>query len=184
MGEQRATPSAAGAERAEELRAEIEAAFGARAHPGAAALEPPPGRGDGEPWAPLRGLTWRELARTGMTAEQRDFVHALTPAGWLYYFPALAALALDPDHPAEVDDTLLVKLAWRPREIDDGATPAERRALVHFLDYLADLYDERGWENLARYALDQHWSSSRDGSPRGDSPGRGDDLAAEAAGEP
>lgn len=160
---------------AESLRAELAAAFAERQYPGDDAIayqrEGCSGYEGNEAREWLRGKTWRDLLAEGMGVEHRDYVNFLRPEGWLYYFPALATFALDLEHPAEMDETLTIKLAWAPHEVMHLLTPAERRAVVHLLEYVADAHDERGYDNnLARYALDTHWASALDESSGGDLP--------------
>ncbi|HEX2254900.1 MAG TPA: DUF6714 family protein [Thermoanaerobaculia bacterium] len=146
---------------AEAVEDEIVATFGARPVPAAPFLL----RDDcatyegneARDW--LGGKSWQDLRAEDVTLAQRDLVHFLSPDGWLYYLPALVRFALDPAHPAEMAETLLVKLAWYPHEVAARMTPAERRAIVRFLEYL-DAEDEgRGLQGMPRLALDSHWAA-------------------------
>jgi len=152
---------------AETLRAEIDAAFAEREHPGddcvayiqKGCCEAYEGY-QAQEW--LRGKTRQDLVAEGMRREHHDFLHFLRPKGWLFYFSTFATFSLDPDHPAEMHEALLFKIAWYPQEFAPFLTLPERRAVVHFLEYLADVYDERGWGNQAQYALDTYWGRFSD----------------------
>ena len=145
------------------LRQEIAEAFAWRDRPAAdaIALSRPECSGyegdEAREW--LRGRSWREVLEEGVTAQQRDYLAFLTWEGWLYYFPAFASLALDLEHPAELDETLVFKLWSFPEEISERLAPRERGAIVHFLEALAAGYAARGdLDNKAQRALDDYWA--------------------------
>ena len=119
--------------------------------------------------------SWQDLAgsaRGGRRYRAPRLPPFLRPEGWLYFFPAFAILGLDLDHPAEMDETLVFKLGSFPEDVAPLLTPREQRAVIHFLEYLADAYDRRGDViNCARLALDEHWALSQPPTPH--SPGLG-----------
>ena len=146
---------------ADSLRREIAAAFAARELPERVALSRPdcPGYEGDEARDWLAGRSWREVAEGGVSIEHRDYLSFLTLDGWLYYFPGFASLALDPEHPAELDETLVFRLWSFPEEISAALAPRERRAIVRFLEYLSDRFERRGdLRNTARQALDEFWA--------------------------
>jgi hypothetical protein len=146
---------------ADDLRREIAAAFAARELPERVALSRPdcPRYEGDEAREWLAGRSWRQVADGGVSIEHRDYLAFLTLDGWLYYFPGFASLALDPEHPAELDETLVFRLWSYPEEISAALAPRERRAIVHFLEHLADRFEQRGdLRNTAAQALDEHWA--------------------------
>lgn len=160
---------------AESLRAEFATAFARREYPGddhvAYQREGCVGYEGNEARDWLRGRTWRDLLAEGMGIEHRDYVHFLRPEGYLYYFPALATFALDLDHPAEMDETLLTRLAWKPHEVAALVTPEERWAIVHLLEYLAEAHAARGYAgDVAEHALDSFWRDFQPEEPDGGDP--------------
>ena len=155
------------------LRAELADAFADREHPGDERVAHSRPGCDGyegheaREW--LQGKSWRDVLSEGAGIEHRDYLHFLSPEGWLYYFPAFATLALDIEHPAEMDETLVIKLGSFPEDVVALLTPPERRAVIHFLEYLADAYDRRGDViNEARLALETHWAQVTDDGTFGD----------------
>ena len=158
-----------------ERRAELADAFATREHPGnenVAHIQPGCAGYEGNEareW--LRDKTWRDVLAEDVDLEHRDYLHYLRPEGWLYFFPAFATLALDLDHPAEMDETLTFKLGSYPEKVAPLLAPPERRAVVHLLEYLADAYDRRGYViNRARLALDEHWAHTTDDGTLGVDP--------------
>jgi len=145
------------------LRAELAAAFSGREYPGDDKIAASACDEGFEALTWLRGKTWKAVLAEGMGLEHRDLVSFITPEAWLYYFPAFATFGLDSDHVAEMDETLPLKLAWWPQTLKPFVRPAERRAIAHMLAYWADSWDRRpGGENVARYALETHWSQALD----------------------
>ena len=148
-------------ETADTLRREIAEAFADRERPESVALTRPdcPGYEGDEAREWLAGRSWRQVADDGVSIEHRDHLSFLTLDGWLYYFPGFAALALDPEHSAELDEALVFRLWSFPEEISSALAPRERRAVVHFLEHLADRFERRGdLRNTARQALDEAWA--------------------------
>ena len=157
---------------AAELRAELAEAFAARERPSddrIAYTQPGcPGYEGNEAREWLSGKSWRDVLTEGVGIEHRDYVHFLRPEGWLYFFPAFATFALDLDHPAEMDETLVLGLRSFAEDVEGLLTPPERRAVIHFLEYLADAYDGRGYViNYPRFALDQTWAPMADDATSG-----------------
>ena len=157
---------------ADSVRAELAAAFARRERPSddRIALSRPdcPGYEGDEAREWLRGKNWQDLLAEGIGVEHRDHVHFLLPEGWLYFFPAFAIIGLDIRHPAEMDETLLVLLGAFPDEMAAQLSRRERRAILHFLEYLSEAYERRGdLVNAAQRTLDSYWNRFVDEEPAG-----------------
>ena len=144
---------------------EIEEAFAGRPYPGDGeiALRRPacPGYEGEEVWERFQGRDWREILRTGQARELdlSSSMAFLTLQGFVYYLPAFLTLALDVDGPFEIGESLVFKLWSFPEEVAALLAPAEKRAVVHVLEFLARVYDERNYlRNNARVALDHYWA--------------------------
>ncbi len=145
------------------LRAELAEAFAGRKHPGDDNIaDVSPGcRGleaaEAREW--LRGKTWQGLLEEGMGLEHGHHVSFLRLEGWLYFFPAFATFALDVDHPAALDEALLIRLGAMPYDMIELLEPQERRAVAHFVKYLAEAHERLGNElTLARPAFNEYWA--------------------------
>ncbi len=158
-----APPPAAPPRERKALQAEIQEAFATREPPEADEISDIAQFGDtakeAQEW--LRGKTWQELLAEGIPVENGYLFVSLFPKAWLYYFPAAAFLALEPADPGRLENDLLVKLTWFPHELEPHLEPAERRAIVHFLEHWANAYDQGRYEmDTPRYALTTHWSKA------------------------
>lgn len=148
-----------------ELAREIEEAFAGHPYPGDGeiALRQPscPGYEGEEVWERFHGRDWREILRS---AHEREFdpsssMAFLTLRGFVYYLPAFLTLALEVEGPFEVGESVVFKLWSFPEEVATLLAPAEKRAVVHVLECLARVYDERNYvRNNARVALDHYWA--------------------------
>jgi hypothetical protein len=148
-----------------DLAQEIQDAFAGRPYPGDGeiALRRPsfPQYEGEEVWERFRGRDWREILRIGQARELdlSGSMAFLTLKGFVYYLPAFLTLALDVDGPFEVGESLVFKLWSFPEEVAALLAPAEKRAVVHVLEHLARVYDERNpVRNNARVALDHYWA--------------------------
>lgn len=167
-----------------QLRKEIRAAFAERRYPGDDEI------GLSQPGCPdyegegvarfFRGKDWREITMDSILKERgldrNAFLFFMTAQGFVYYLPAFLTLSLDVDGPFDLGEPLAFKLtppgatgtgAWREHftQIVSLLTPAERRAVVHVLEYLAAEYEKRRYTtNQAQVALSSHWAQQTDGS--------------------
>jgi len=64
---------------------------------------------------------------------------------FIYYLPAFLILSLDVESYEEVADSLIFSLWSSPEEISKLLMPAERRAVVHALEYLSEEFEKRGY---------------------------------------
>lgn len=159
---------------AESLRYRVRAAFPDRSHSGDDSLleEQPGARSAGleEAWDFFRGRSWSEVLEEGDGVTLRDTLSFLSWDGLAYYLPALALLSVDVADPGAVDDPLVRELRSSPEQIAARLDPAQRRATVHLLEYLAGEYrrwpatgdpatESRVAENPAQEALDEYWAS-------------------------
>lgn len=139
------------------LRDEITSAFDTREYPGDYSLTHCP---YSEALDLFQGKSWQDLLKEGMSSEHRDYQFSLCPRGWRYFFPALAILALDLDHPAEISDVLTFNLRDHPEQLGPLLRPRERLAVVHLLEYL-DVAEQKEYDlsgiSDARTALDEYW---------------------------
>jgi len=148
---------------AEELRREVQEAFGRRPYPGDDAISRRrpgcPGEEAEEVWQRYRGKDWREMVAAGRERNLRDDLGFLTYEGFVYYLPVFLELSLDSEHRFDLDGTLASFLWSFPEEVASRLEPAEKRAVVHVLEFLAAAFDERGYvRNDARAALDHYWA--------------------------
>ena len=147
------------------LREEIDAAFAGRPYPGddAIVLRRPGCEGleAEEVWELFRGKSWREITLDAMKARLvSSDIFSLSLEGFVYYLPAFLKLALDLDDPYGLDDPVVSRLWTWPEEIAALLVPGEKRAVVHFLEYVAGELERRrpNARNDARTALDHFWA--------------------------
>jgi len=115
----------------------------------------------------LRNKTWEQVLKEGV--KDTTLIPFLEIEGWLYFFPAFAILALDIDDPADLATILIFRLWTSPEEISARLLPQERRAIVHWLEYLAGAFEQRGrCPNDAACALDDYWAYFLDEELYGD----------------
>lgn len=148
---------------AEELRREVQEAFGRRPYPGdeAIARRRPGGAGEEaeEVWQRYRGKDWRQMVAAGRQRNLRDDVGFLTFEGFVYFLPAFLELSLDADRRFDLDGSLASFLWSFPEEVASRLEAREKRAVVHVLEFLAAEFDKRGYvRNDARAALDHYWA--------------------------
>jgi len=99
------------------------------------------------------------MIAAGRQRNLRDDLGFLTYEGFVYYLPAFLELSLDAEHRFDLDGTLTSFLWSFPEEVASRLEPAEKRAVVHVLEFLAAAFDERGYvRNDARAALDHYWA--------------------------
>jgi hypothetical protein len=149
----------------EALREEIETAFAARSHPGDEAIVlRRPGCEGSEPeavWQFFHGRSWREITLDEMKARvASEDIFFLTLDGFVDYLPAFLIFALDLDDRYGLDGPVVSQLWTWPEEIAARLAPSEKRAVVHFLDYVAGELERRwpGARNDAQAALDHYWA--------------------------
>lgn len=151
----------------ENLQQEIDVAFAWRPYPGDDNLglrEPGP-RGDKGKKVNmfLRGKDWRELTLESLL-KHKDGPHGLIPfmssEGFAYYLPAFLKLSLDFDNAFDVASALVGELTFHAEGIAASLTPAEKRVVIHVLEFLASEYDGRHLppdRNRAQAALEYYW---------------------------
>jgi hypothetical protein len=160
---------------ADEIRAEIRAAFAARPYPGDDRLASGPsysgdeGDENGDVERFFRGKDWREVTLDailgGRALQPNSFLFFLSPEAFVYYLPAflIASLdvALDVDNRFDLGEPLAFKLMPEREDharITAQLTPAEKRAVAHALEHLAREYEKRRYTtNQAQAALDSAW---------------------------
>ena len=99
------------------------------------------------------------MVAAGRERNLRDDLGFLTYEGFVYYLPVFLELSLDSEHRFDLDGTLASFLWSFPEEVASRLEPAEKRAVVHVLEFLAAAFDERGYvRNDARAALDHYWA--------------------------
>jgi len=146
------------------LRLELAAAFGWRRPPAPERIAEARSFSDeaDEARAWLSGRAWRDLNSDNVGLEHRDLLSFLSPEAWLYVFPALAAVGLDVEHPAEMADTLALSLALDGRRFVSRMTEGEIGVVGQVLEYWAQALDQRSGEGQeARAALHQLRRSER-----------------------
>ncbi|MDY7093010.1 MAG: DUF6714 family protein [Acidobacteriota bacterium] len=147
----------------------MRAAFSGRPYPGDdGLLERQPGSRGAEleeAWDFFQGRSWSDVLEEADGVTLRDTMSFLSPGGLAYYLPALALLSVDVEDPGAVDDKLVRELRSAPQEIAHRLDPAQQRATVRLLQYLASEYagcssaDKSLADNPAQEALDEYWSS-------------------------
>ncbi len=148
---------------AQELIQEIQQAFAGRPYPGddRIARRRPGGIASeaDETWERFRGKDWREMVAVGREYDLRENISFLTFEGFVYYLPAYLTLALGPDATLDLDEFVASHLWAFPEEIAPLLQPAEKRAVVHALEFLAREFESRKYiTNDAKTALDQYWA--------------------------
>lgn len=148
---------------AEELRREVHDAFSRRSYPGddAIARRRPgcPGYEAEEVWRRYRGRDRPQVVAAGRQRNLRDDLGFLTFEGFVYYLPAFLELSLDSDRRFDLDESLASFLWSFPEEVASRLEPAEKRAVVHVLEFLAGEFDKRCYvQNNARAALEHYWA--------------------------
>ena len=137
------------------LEQEIQTAFAGRAYPGDDHIA----RRKEETWLKFRGKDWREIVSLGRELDLRSDISSLTFEGFVYYLPAFLTLSLDLEGPLDLDEFVAHHLWSFPEEIAPRLKPAEKRAVVHVLEFLAREYEKRNYvSNNARLALDHYWA--------------------------
>ena len=147
----------------EKLDHEIRAAFAERPYPGDEKIvHRRPGcrgREAEETWERFRGKDWSEIISLGQEWTVGEDVVWLTLEGFAYYLPPLLILSLDLDCPFGPDSELVSRLWTYPEEISVLLKPAEKRAVIHVLEYLSYEYDRRNYVRNDPYvALDHYWA--------------------------
>lgn len=143
----------------EELHQEIGNAFGSRPYPGHGGIAV---RQDSV-WRFFRGKSWQEITMESVAKETEvdwvSFPFSMKREGFDYYLPAFLTLALDVSGPVDIGDPLLFFLGVFGEQLIRRLDPAEKRAVVHVLEYLSAEYKRRGYAvNLAGRALDDYWA--------------------------
>jgi hypothetical protein len=111
-------------------------------------------------WRRYRGVEWPQVVAAGRERNLRDDLGSLTYEGFAYYLPAFLELSLDADRRFDLDETLVSYLWSFPEDVSALLGPAEKRAVVGVLEFLAGEFDERGYvQNNARAALDHYWAN-------------------------
>lgn len=106
------------------------------------------------------GRRWSEVLEEADGVTLRDTMRFLSWDGFAYYLPALALLSVDVEDPGAVDDQLVSRLRSAPEKVSGRLDPAQRRAAVSVLRYLAGEYRRCPCtDNPAQEALDEFWAS-------------------------
>jgi hypothetical protein len=157
----------------------VRTAFSDRPYPGDEDLLEPRPQGSGSELEEARdffqGRSWSEVLEEADGVTLRDTMRFLSWDGFAYYLPALALLSVDVEDPGAVDDQLVSRLRSAPEKVSGRLDPAQRRAAVSVLRYLAGEYrrcpspadtssgggspngnSSKG--NPAQEALDEYWS--------------------------
>jgi hypothetical protein len=147
---------------AEDLRREVRDAFSRRPYPGDDRItrRRPGGTDEAEEvWRRYRGVEWPQVVAAGRERNLRDDLGSLTYEGFAYYLPAFLELSLDADRRFDLDETLVSYLWSFPEDVSALLGPAEKRAVVGVLEFLAGEFDRRGYvQNNARAALEHYWA--------------------------
>jgi len=107
------------------------------------------------------GRQWRDVTIEGIhqNVHPNFFVSDLSLEGFVYFLPALLKACLDERDLYGIDTQVVHTLWTYPEEVAALLAPAEKRVVVHALEYLAEEYNARHYpRNDAAVALDHYWA--------------------------